>query len=151
MLRRMGGARADLPNDFDWVHIAEEVEGVGRAELHQAESFRGLLLLHLLKVASPPPDAHAVAHRLAEIGVFHDDMRRSMSRTIIREIDVTRHWRLAVTQAKAQLELECDSLIAGLPADCPVSIEECAADTLDVLLLLSRIRQSADPSIGVTD
>jgi hypothetical protein len=41
--------RTARPNRFDWKHIAEELEAMGRSERDQMESLIRQILLHLLK------------------------------------------------------------------------------------------------------
>jgi len=52
VLRRLAETRRDLPNELDLENVAEEIEDVGKSELHRVESFVRLILLHLVKAAS---------------------------------------------------------------------------------------------------
>src|SRR5215210_7847095 len=53
-LRRLAGTRRDLPNELDLENVAEEIEDVGKSELHRVESFLRLIWIHLLTAASAP-------------------------------------------------------------------------------------------------
>lgn len=141
-LRRLAETRPEISNVLDWSNIADEIEGVARTELHQAESFLRLMLLHLLKLASAP-EAPAAMHWRAEIAVSHDDLLKSLSRAIRRKVNLSKAWQLALRQAQVQLHLEGDRLLDDLPRDCPVALEALAADPLDVETARRRIRDSA--------
>ena len=54
-------------NELDWDNIAEEIEGVGRSQLHAVQSHLVLALLHDLKAEAWPlsRDVEALAGRSA--------------------------------------------------------------------------------------
>jgi hypothetical protein len=68
---------ADLP--VDWENVAEEIESVGRSELHALESALTRVIEHLLKLEySPAVDPRAgwrtsvLKHRIRAVGELED-------------------------------------------------------------------------------
>jgi Domain of unknown function DUF29 len=107
-------------NRLDFEHLAEEVEDLGKSELHAIESFVEQIIAHLLKLdysgQSPPRP-----HWRAEILNFRQNIRRkitpSIRRTVERELDeLYRSGRQ--TAATGALVHEPD-LIRRLPKRCP--------------------------------
>lgn len=48
-LRAAGALRPNLPQEVDWEHLVEEVEGLARSNRYALESRMTVLLMHLLK------------------------------------------------------------------------------------------------------
>lgn len=145
VLRRLAGTRRDLPNELDLDNIAEEIEDVGKTELHRVESFLELMLQHLLKLASVP-DAQPARHWVQEVGLHHravlDEFRRSMS----QNIKLGRVWTAARVRADAALDQHGDALIAPLPEACPFSLDEMTAETFDLDAAVERLRAFGSPA-----
>ena len=85
LLRRLG--RAERVNDVDWTHVVEEIEDVGLSELHAAESFLNLLLLHILKLHAWP-DSPACAHWRGEAVAFRNNAKRRFTPSMRQRIDL---------------------------------------------------------------
>jgi hypothetical protein len=141
-LRRLAEDRRGLPNDLDLEHLAEEIEDVGRSELHRAESFLRLLLVHLLKIASAP-QARSLDHWRREARLFSAELADSVTPSIRAKLDLQRRWEQAKDLADGDLVLENDRLLQGLPASCPLSLDDLLAEPADVDGLASSIRSSA--------
>jgi hypothetical protein len=107
-------------NRLDVEHLAEEVEDLGKSELHAIESFVVQIIAHLLKLdysghAAPRP------HWRAEILNFRQNIERkitpSIRRTVERELKELYHGGRQVAAAGALVH-EPD-LIRRLPKSCP--------------------------------
>ena len=141
LLRELAARRRDLPNALDVQHICEEIDGVARTDLREAESFMRLVLLPLLKILSVP-DAPSVEHGRDEILVFQSDFETMVTPTILRKIETGRVWKLAVRLATSQLAREGDQIIAGLPPESPISPDDLARPPFDLDAALESIRAS---------
>jgi hypothetical protein len=140
LLRRLASARHQLPNALDIENLSEEIEGLARTDLREAESFMRLVLLHLLKIASAPA-SFPVDHWRAEVSVFQADFATLATRSILRKIEADKVWRLALGQAAAQLTRDGEAILPNLPEHSPFSPDDIAASSFDVDAALQRIRQ----------
>ena len=141
LLRDLARTSPGLPPELDLVNLADEVEDVGKAELRSAESFARLTLLHLLMIASAE-DARLVDHWRAEVDGFRLELRGAMSRTIAQKANLEAVWRVARSQAKAQLELRDDSILPGLTLSCPLALDDLLAEPVEIETLTAKIRAS---------
>jgi hypothetical protein len=73
-------------NRLDVEHLAEEVEDLGKSELHAVESFVEQIIAHLLKL-DYSGQAAPRGHWRAEILAFRQTVRRKMSPSIQRRIE----------------------------------------------------------------
>jgi hypothetical protein len=107
-------------NRLDVEHLAEEVEDLGKFELHAVESFIEHIIAHLLKL-DYSGQAAPRAHWRAEILNFRQSIERKISpsirRRIARELDLL-YRRARQTAAVGALVHEPD-LIRRLPKRCP--------------------------------
>jgi len=69
LLRRRAAGELINEADLDWLNIAEEIESVGREQLHAVESLLLQALIHMLKAEAWPHSAE-VPHWQAEARVF---------------------------------------------------------------------------------
>ena len=53
-LRRLAETRRDLPNELDLENLAEEIQDVGKSELHETEKLLTQTLIHLIKAHADP-------------------------------------------------------------------------------------------------
>lgn len=102
-LLRALAARRDLPNALDLENVAEEIEAVGRSELNAAESNLLQLLVHILKAAADP-ESPAWGHWKSETLGYHRKLRRHLTPSMRRRIDVDDTWRDALRIADSRLE-----------------------------------------------
>jgi hypothetical protein len=107
-------------NRLDVEHLAEEVEDLGKSELHAVESFIEHIIAHLLKL-DYSGQAAPRAHWRAEIVNFRQSIDRKISpsirRKVVRELDEL-YRRARQTAAVGALVHEPD-LIRRLPKICP--------------------------------
>ena len=125
-LRRL--ARGEQPNDLDWENVIEEVESVGRGEIHAVVSLLARMLEHLLKAAAWP-QAPSVRKWLHEARVFQAEARRRWAPSMASRI------ALDETYEEALLLVRDLDFVEGppgpLPEACPVTLDELlAADVL---------------------
>ena len=107
-------------NRLDVEHLAEEVEDLGRSELHAVESFFEQIIAHLLKLDYSGQDSPR-AHWRAEVLNFRKSALRkitpSIRRALQRKLDeLYRNGRQ--TAAAGTLVHEPD-LVRRLPRTCP--------------------------------
>ena len=88
-------ARQPSNEQPDWDNIVEEIEGVGRSELHSVESLLVQALLHDLKVRAWPYSWN-VPDWKAEARTFRRDARRRFTPSMRRKIDVAGLFREAL-------------------------------------------------------
>jgi hypothetical protein len=108
----------------DWANIIEEVESVGRDQLHAVESLLAQALAHMLK-AEAWPLSREVPGWQAEARRFRDDAAARFSPSMRQRIDVAKLYRRA-------LRILPDT-IDGLqplpvPEVCPVTLDELLSD-----------------------
>jgi hypothetical protein len=86
LLRRH--AESERANDgaIDWENVIDEVESVGREQLHAVESLLLQAMLHALK-AQAWPESPEVAHWQAEARVFRAQARRRFVPSMRQRID----------------------------------------------------------------
>ncbi len=86
-LRRIAaGERVNDP-DLDWPNIIEEVESVGRSDLHAVESWLTQAFLHDLKAAAWP-QARDITHWRAEARLFRRQAKRRFTESMRQRIDL---------------------------------------------------------------
>ena len=112
--------RRRAANALDWDNLVEEVEAVGRSELHAVQSHLILALLHDLK-AEAWPLSRDVEHWRAEARGHRDDARRHYTPSMAQRIDVGKLYR----QARHRMPTTLDgTLPLPVPDACPVSLAE---------------------------
>ena len=115
-------ARGELVNsaELDWPNIAEEIESVGREQLHAVESLLVLALLHTLKAEAWPLSRDA-AHWRAEAIRFRGDAADRFSPSMRQRINLARLYRRAL---KAMPETQDGQASLPVPEQCPVTLDE---------------------------
>jgi hypothetical protein len=107
-------------NRLDVEHLAEEVEDLGKSDLHAVESFIEQIIAHLLKLDYSGQDSSR-AHWRAEVLNFrksaHRKMTPSMRRRIQRKLDVL--YRNGRQTAAAGTLVHEPDLLRRLPRTCP--------------------------------
>jgi hypothetical protein len=81
-------------NALDWDNLVEEIEAVGRSELHAVESHLILALLHDLK-AEAWPLSRDLQHWRAEARMHRDAARRHYTPSMAQRLDVEKLYRQA--------------------------------------------------------
>ncbi len=125
LLRRLG--REERVNEVDWDNVAEEIEDVGLSELHAAESFLNLIMVHLLKLHAWP-DSQAHGHGRGEIVGFQRNLKRRFSPSMRQRINIGELYTDAVDQLRA------GDPGVHLPHDHPFTLDDLLNGEADVLL-----------------
>jgi hypothetical protein len=107
---------------LDVVHLAEEIEDMGRAEILEISGLLRQTVLHLLKMAIDP-DSKAADHWFDETVTFQGDAVLAFSPGLKQQLDLEEIWRVACNGAKRSLAKHGVS-VPQLPADCPFSLDE---------------------------
>jgi hypothetical protein len=131
-------ARSDLSNAVDWANVIEEVESVGRSDIHAVESALSQALVHILKHASAPQALPARSWR-AEVVAFLAFAGRNYRPSMRQRIDWEQLWRSACRIADASLTVHGQTLLRGLPDRMPFRPEEVTAEGFDMDAALERL------------
>jgi hypothetical protein len=108
------------PDEPDWLNIAEEIEDVGRSELHAVESLLEQALCHMLK-AHAWPTARDVPKWEAEARGFRNDARRRFTPSMRQKIDLASLY----DDARAGVPDTYDGMAPlPVPERCPVTLDE---------------------------
>lgn len=134
LLRHSGS----LPVKVDLGAVAEEIEDLGKAELHTVVGLTQQIFIHLIKSASAP-HARALGHSRSEATNFSVRLNERYVPSMRRKINMQRIWPGAVKIAGATLEAHEGRLVRKLPERCPFTIEEIVADAFDFDDALARL------------
>ena len=139
LLRRL--AVGERVNDaVDWTNLIEEVESVGRSELHACNSLLAHALVHLLKLRAWP-NSQAAAHWRGEVVGFLAGARRSYTPSMRQRLD------LAELYADALFELQARADDTGqplpLPKTCPFTLDDLLPGRPDVATLVAKLTAAA--------
>ena len=122
---------------IDWPNVIEEIEDLGRSELHSCESLLRQALLHLLKLhiwrASPD-----VPHWRIEVTGFLFDARRRYTPAMRQRLALDGLYAQAVRQMEASGRLP-----EAPPATCPFQLGELLASEPNVDALLEELGKAA--------
>ncbi len=107
LLRRLSDG--EQVNGIDWPHVIEEIEDVGRSELHAVSSLLRQAVVHLLK-AQAWPESLARSHWQSGAIGFLADARDRFTPSMRQGLDLERIYRVAKAQVAG---LSIDSRPAG--------------------------------------
>jgi hypothetical protein len=124
LLRRVAAGERLNDASPDWTNIIEEIESVGREQLHAAESLLVQALLHMLK-AEAWPLSPAVAHWQAEARVFRAEARRRFVPSMLQRITLAGIYWDALRGLPDTIEQQPP---LPLPPMCPLTLEELLGD-----------------------
>jgi hypothetical protein len=130
LLRTLPRWRADLPAEIDFEQVAEEIEDLGKAELHAVESYLRQILVHLIKAASEPR-SRATGHWRTEAAIFQIDLLRRYTPAMRHRIGLQAIWKEARKIADLSLREHGSRLPADVPEECPFSHKELLAPDFD--------------------
>lgn len=134
-------SRPDLSNALDWENVAEEIEGVGRSQIHAVESLLAQTLAHLLKRLSAP-GASAGDRWREEAGTFQITAMGRYERSMRQRLDWNKIWSSAQALATLGLIRYGDTLIPNLPVQCPLGPDELLVSPFDLDAAQRRIAES---------
>jgi hypothetical protein len=125
---------------LDTENLAEEIEDLGRSEIREVSSLLRQLLVHLIKLAAQP-GAEPAGHWLDEVLTFQGDAVIACAAGIRQRIELSAIWRLARNSAARSLR-QHDVTLKGLPADCPLTLDQLLADDFDPLAAAATISRA---------
>ncbi|HEX6441156.1 MAG TPA: DUF29 domain-containing protein [Stellaceae bacterium] len=118
-LLRRGGAAA---NRLDIEHIAEEIEDLGKSELHACQSLCEHIIEHLLKLEYSGLDEPA-GHWRDEIVEWRVQLSRKLTRSLLAQMNLDERYRYALRLLR-RLERDVPGLTQRVPAECPYSLDQ---------------------------
>ena len=116
-LLRRGGAGA---NGLDIELIAEEIEDLGKSELHACQSLCEHILEHLLKLEYSGL-AEPARHWRQEIVEWRLQLERKLTRTISAKLNLGERYRCALRLLRA---FDAPGLMQRVPPECPYSLDQ---------------------------
>jgi hypothetical protein len=123
LLRRL--AAGERVNDqVDWENVAEEVESVGRDQLHAVESLLVQALLHMLKAQAWPACRDAAAWRAESIR-FRGDAAARYAPSMRQRLDLAHLYRRAL---RALPETMGGQPPLAVPETCPMTLDEMLSE-----------------------
>jgi uncharacterized protein YjhX (UPF0386 family) len=123
LLRRL--AAGERVNDLvDWENLIEEVDSVGREQLHAVESLLLQALVHMLK-AQGWPDARDAENWRADARGFRSQAANRFAPSMRQRLDLARIYRQALRAVPASMD---GAPPQALPANCPMILDELLAD-----------------------
>ncbi len=130
LLRAVKGSASELPSGIDLDHLAEEIEDLGKAELHAVTGLIRQIMVHLIKGASNPK-ARAFAHWRTEATTFNLDLPDRYAHSMRQLIDMQDLWRRSLKAAEAGLREHESELASNIAKDCPYSLDELLSEAFD--------------------
>jgi hypothetical protein len=124
LLRRRAAGELVNEGELDWTNIAEEIESVGRSELHGVESLLVQALRHMLKAEAWPLSRDAPVWRADAID-FRQQAARQFVPSMRQKIDVARLYRQALRAMPETMDAQPP---LPVPDVCPVTLDELLAD-----------------------
>jgi hypothetical protein len=118
-LLRRGGAGA---NRLDVELIAEEIEDLGKSELHTCQSLCEHIIEHLLKLEYSGL-AEPVEHWRDEIVEWRVQLGRKLTRSIVAKMNLDERYRYALRLLR-RLERDAPGMMQRVPAECPYSLDQ---------------------------
>ncbi len=124
LLRRLALGE-QVNTQIDWENVAEEVESVGREQVHAVQSLLLQALIHVLKAEAWPDSRDAPVWRAGAMN-FRAQAAIRFAPSMRQRIDLPRLYR----QARRALPSEMEGQ-AGLPVaeTCPLSLDALLAET----------------------
>jgi hypothetical protein len=139
LLRRLAGGER-LNETIDWENLIEEVESVGRSELHSCESLLRQALIHLLKLHLSP-GSRSAAHWRGEVDTFLDDARRRFSPSMRQKIDLPDMFEDVLFRLRADRGDQSDP---PLPETCPFVLDDLLTKRPDIMALVGKLGRSTE-------
>jgi hypothetical protein len=119
LLRQAAGASRRNDPAPDWANIIEEIESVGREQLHAVQSLLMRAMTHRLK-AEAWPDSREVPHWLAEARLFQAEAADRFTPSMRQRIDMERAWRAARRGVPDAIDGVPPRV---LPEECPFTLD----------------------------
>ena len=118
LLRRLPAVSNRLEPEL----LAEEIEDLGKSELHTCQSLCEHIIEHFLKLEYSGL-AEPARHWRHEIVEWRVQLTRKLTRTIAQKLDLDAQYRYALRLLR-DLEPNVPGFLARLPAECPYSLDQ---------------------------
>ena len=125
LLRRHAAGELVNNAELDWPNIIEEIESVGRDQLHAVESLLLQALLHMLKADAWPLSRDAPTWR-GEAIRFRSDAAARYAPSMRQRLDLARVYRRALRSMPASIDGQPP---LAVPEVCPVTLDELLSDS----------------------
>lgn len=135
LLRRLAAGER-VNGTIDWPNVIEEMESVGRSELHACESLLRQALIHLLKL-HVWPGSHAASHWRAETLGFLADAQARFSPAMRQRIVLASLYTIAVRQVR--LATDDSGAPQAPPETCPFTLDDLLTGSPDIVRLAAHI------------
>ena len=123
LLRRLA-AGEQVNAEIDWENVVEEIESVGRDQLHAVQSLLRQSLIHMLKAEAWPESRDAPVWR-ADANNFRSQAADRFVPSMRQRVDLARVYR----QARRAVPAKIDGMAPlPLPDACPVSLDELLSE-----------------------
>lgn len=122
LLRRLASGER-VNDEVDWPNVIEEVESVGREQLHAVESLLFQALVHMLKAEAWPQSSAAPAWR-AEARGFRAQARRRFVPSMRQRLDVPGIYADALRTIPDTIDGQSP---LPVPAESPFSLDDLLA------------------------
>ncbi|HEV8033042.1 MAG TPA: DUF29 domain-containing protein [Stellaceae bacterium] len=109
-------------NGLDVEHIAEEIEDLGKSELHACQSLCEHIIEHLLKLEYSGLDEPA-RHWRQETVEWRLQLARKLTRAILAQINLDERYRYALRLLRPFGD-DVPELMTRVPAECPYSLDQ---------------------------
>jgi len=119
LLRRVAAGER-LNTAPDWPNIVEEIESVGREQLHAVESLLVQALLHMLKAEAWPLSSATPGWR-AEAIRFRGDAARRFAPSMRQRLDVAKLYAAALRAVPETID---NTPPLPVPPICPITLDE---------------------------
>lgn len=130
LLRRMAeGERLNAA--IDWPNVIEEIESMGRSEIHRCDSFLRLLMFHLLKL-HVWRDNLAAEHWREEAHSFQYQAQRAFTASMRQRLDLGLDYQMAKRSMHYAAQ-ERGEAPPPLPKKCPFTLDDLLGEELDPL------------------
>lgn len=123
LLRRVAAGERVNSADLDWPNIIDEVESVGREQLHAVQSLLIQGMAHRLKLLGWPGSAAASGWR-KEVRVFAMQARRRFVPSMRQYLDLADLYEEALLSVPDEIDGRPP---AAFPAACPFGLEQLLA------------------------
>jgi hypothetical protein len=104
---------------LDWDNLTEEIESLGKEQLHAVESYLKQLIAHRFKLPYVD-DEYCRLGWQKEINTFKDGIEDRLTHSLKNKIDLEKVYR----RAKRDLLIDYPQLKGELPENCPYSLDE---------------------------
>ncbi len=101
---------------LDWDNLKEEIEDLGKEQLHAVSSWVKSLIEHKLKL-DYSADSYPRNHWKTEINNFQDEIERRLTKTLLNKIDIDKEYERAIRLVLSEYKLK-------LPDQCPYTFDE---------------------------